>query len=114
MFATAYAQTAGAAPAESGMMAMLVNIAPLLLLVVFAYFLLIRPQQQRMKKHQAMIAAMKRGDTVVLSNGMIGKITRIEDAEAMVEVSQGVNVRVVRSMIAEVRGKGVPANDAKA
>lgn len=95
------------------------QIGPLLmpvLLLVLAYFLLIRPQQKRMKEHQAMVAGVKRGDTVVLSNGMIGKVTRVEDAEAMVEIAQGVNVRVVKAMIAEVRNRTepAPANDAKA
>jgi preprotein translocase subunit YajC len=95
------------------------QIGPLLmpvLLLGLAYFLLIRPQQTRMKDHQAMVAGVKRGDTVVMSNGMIGKVTRVEDAEAMVEIAQGVNVRVVKSMIGEVRNRTepAPANDAKA
>jgi preprotein translocase subunit YajC len=65
-----------------------------------------------MKAHQALIAGVKRGDEVVLSNGMVGKVTRVEDAEAMVEISQGVNVRVVKSMIAEVRNRtAIAAND---
>jgi preprotein translocase subunit YajC len=65
-----------------------------------------------MKAHQALIAGVKRGDEVVLSNGMVGKVTRVEDAEAMVEISQGVNVRVVKAMIAEVRNRtAIAAND---
>ena len=60
-----------------------------------------------------MIANIKRGDSVVLSNGMVGKVTRVEEAEAMVEISQGVAVAVVKSMIAEVRAKGEPAKLAK-
>jgi preprotein translocase subunit YajC len=62
-----------------------------------------------MKEQQAQVAAVKRGDTVVLSNGMIGKVTRVEDAEAMVEISTGVSVRVIKAMIAEVRTRGEPA-----
>jgi preprotein translocase subunit YajC len=87
---------------------------PLLLIVLF-YFLMIRPQQQRMKQHQAMISAVKRGDTIVMSNGMIGKIMRVEDKEVGVEIAQGVTVKVVKSMISEVRTRGEPAaaNDAK-
>lgn len=115
MFATpAYAQTTGAA-ADPGAGGILIQLAPFLLIFVLFYFLLIRPQQKRMKEHQAMIAALKRGDTVVMSNGMVGKVTRVEDAEAMVEIAQGVNVRVVKSMISEVRARGEPAaaNDAK-
>ncbi len=84
-------------------------------MIVLFYFLMIRPQQQQMKRHKAMIEAVKRGDTVTLSNGMIGKVTRVENEEAMVEIAQGVNVRVVRSMIADVRNRtAIAANDAKA
>ena len=93
-------------------MALFVNIAPILAIFVLFYFLMIRPQQKRMKAHQALIAGVKRGDEVVLSNGMVGKVTRVEDAEAMVEISQGVNVRVVKAMIAEVRNRtAIAAND---
>lgn len=116
MFAsTAFAQTAqaqtgggGAAPQD-----LLLQFLPLVALLVLFYFLLIRPQQRRLKQHQATVAALKRGDTVVLSNGMIGKITRVEDAEAQVEIAPNTNVRVVKSMINEVRTRGEPvaAND---
>jgi preprotein translocase subunit YajC len=87
---------------------------PVLLLAAF-YFLMIRPQQQRMKAHQATIAALKRGDTVVLSSGMVGKVVRVEEAEVGLEVAQGVTVKVVKTMITEVRTRGAPApaNDAK-
>lgn len=109
MFATpAYAQTAGAA-AGGGFEAILVQVLPLLALFVLFYFLLIRPQQTRAKKHQAMIGAVKRGDEVVLSNGMIGKVTRVENQEVQVEVAPNTNVRVVKAMIGEVRAKTVPA-----
>ncbi|MFT4956038.1 MAG: preprotein translocase subunit YajC [Brevundimonas sp.] len=115
MFATpAYASTAGAAAAGGGLTATLIQFLPFVLIFVLFWFLLIRPQQKRMKAHQAMVAGVKRGDTVVLSNGMIGKVTRVEDQEAMVEISQGVNVRVVKTMIAEVRNRTeIAANDKK-
>lgn len=74
-------------------------------ILVLFYFLMIRPQSQQMKRHKAMIEGMKRGDTVTLSNGMIGKITRVENEEAMVEIAQGVNVRVVKTMISQVRDR---------
>ena len=92
---------------------LLIQLAPLLLLFVLFYFMLIRPQQKRMKEHQSMVAGLKRGDNVVLSSGVIGKIVRVEDAEVGVEIAQGVTVKVVRSMITEVRAKGQPvtAND---
>ena len=79
------------------------------------YFMILRPQQQRAKQHQATIAAVKRGDQVVLSSGMIGKVVRVEDKEVGVEIAQGVTVKVVKGMITEVRVKGEPAaaNDAK-
>jgi len=115
MFATpAYASTAGAAAGGNSMIGMLQTFLPFVLIFVLFWFLLIRPQQKRMKAHQAMVAGVKRGDTVVLSNGMIGKVTRVEDQEAMVEISQGVNVRVVKSMVAEVRNRTeIAANDKK-
>lgn len=115
MFATpAYASTAGAAAAGGGTAAAVLQFLPFILIFVLFWFLLIRPQQKRMKQHQAMVAAVKRGDTVVLSNGMVGKVTRVEDAEAMVEVAQGVNTRVVKTMIAEVRNRTeIAANDKK-
>ena len=91
---------------DGGLMALVIQIAPIVAIFILFYFLMIRPQQKRMKAHQALIASVKRGDEVVLSNGMVGKVTRVEDAEAMVEISQGVNVRVVKAMIAEVRRSG--------
>jgi len=114
MFATpAYAQTAAGAPA--GPEGFLIQMLPLIGLVVLFYFLLIRPQQRRMKQHQAMIAAVKRGDTVVLPSGVIGKVVRVEDKEVGLEISTGVTVKVVKGMISEVRTRGEPAaaNDPK-
>jgi len=95
--------------ADGGMTAMLMQIAPFILIFILFYFLMIRPQQRRMREHQTMVANLKRGDTVVLSNGMKGKVTRVEETDAMVEISQGVNVAVVKAMIAEVQAKGEPA-----
>lgn len=93
----------------------LIQIAPLVLIVAVFYFLMIRPQQKRMKEHQNLIANVKRGDVIVLSSGLIGKIVRVEDKEVGVEIAQGVTVKVIKGMIAEVRGKGevAAANDAK-
>ena len=91
--------------ADGGMTAVIMQFLPIIAIFVLFYFLMIRPQQKRAKEHQAQIAAIKRGDTVTLSNGMIGKVTRVENEEAMVEISQGVNVRVVKGMIAEVRNR---------
>ena len=116
MFATpAYAQAAGGA-AGGGPEAMLLQFLPLVALVVLFYFLMIRPQQRRMKQHQAMLGALKRNDVVVLSSGMIGKIVRVEDKEVGVEIATGVTVKVVKTMISDVRARGepAPANDSKA
>jgi len=115
MFATpAYAQAAGGAAA--GPEAMLLQFLPLVALVVLFYFLMIRPQQRRMKQHQAMLAALKRGDAVTLSSGIKGKVVRVEDTEVGLEIASGVTVKVVKSMIANVDAKGAPApaNDSKA
>ena len=100
---------------SGGLQAQLIQIAPIILMVVLFYFMLIRPQQQRAKQHAAAINGVKRGDNVVLSNGMLGKVVRVEDAEVGVEIAQGVTVKVVKSMIAEIRAKGepAPANDPK-
>ncbi|MDP3592204.1 preprotein translocase subunit YajC [Phenylobacterium sp.] len=116
MFATpAFAQTAGAA-AGGGPQDMLIQFLPLVGLVVLFYFLMIRPQQRRMKLHQAMITNLKRNDTVVLNSGVIGKVVRVEDKEVGLEIAQGVTIKVVKGMISEVRVRGepAPANDSKA
>lgn len=106
----AYAQ-AGGAPASGGM-EFFTGIIPLLLIFVIFYFLLIRPQQRRMKQHQAMITAVKVRDTVVTSGGLIGKVTKVDDAEIEVELAPNVRVRVVKGMLSEVRPHGAkPAND---
>jgi preprotein translocase subunit YajC len=116
MFATpAFAQAAGAAAPSGGPMDQLITFAPLFFIMVIGYFMLIRPQQKRAKDQRAMIDAVKRGDTVVLNSGIIGKVSRVEDAEVQVEIATGVNVKVVKSMISDVRTRGepAPANDAK-
>jgi preprotein translocase subunit YajC len=99
----------------AGLNAQIMQIAPIILMVVLFYFMLIRPQQKRAKEHQAMLGNLKRGDNVVLSSGMLGKIVRVEDKEVGVEIAQGVTVKVVKGMITEVRAKGepAPANDPK-
>jgi preprotein translocase subunit YajC len=87
---------------------------PLALFVLF-YFLMIRPQQQRMKKHQELLASLKRGDNVVLSSGVYGKIVRVEDATVGLEIATGVTVKVRKALITEVEARGTPApaNDSK-
>ncbi len=83
---------------------------PLILIFAIMYFLLIRPQQQKLKQHQAMVAALRRGDQVVTQGGLIGKVNKVkDDNEVEVEVADGVKVRVVRSTIAQVLNKTEPA-----
>jgi preprotein translocase subunit YajC len=117
MFLTpALAQVFGSAAGGSGgIQETLLTYAPFALIAILFYVLLIRPQQQRAKEHRAAIAAVKRNDTVILSSGVIGKVVRVEEAEVGVEIAQGVTIKVVKSMIAEVRTRGAPAaaNDAK-
>ena len=118
MFGTAaYAQTAVPAAANAsggGLTDLLAGPLPMFAIMgVLFYFLLLRPQQQRVKQHQAMVAALKRGDVVVLNSGVIGKVTKVEDAELGIEIATGVSVKVVRSMVSEVRARAEPANDAK-
>jgi preprotein translocase subunit YajC len=116
MFATpAHAQALGGVAAAGGPQEMLIQFLPLIGLVVLFYFLMIRPQQRRAKQHQAMLAAIKRNDTVVLNSGVIGKVVRVEDAEVGVEIATGVTVKVRKVMISEVqtRGAPAPANDSK-
>ena len=95
-------------------MAAIVQFLPFVAIFVLFYFLLIRPQQKRAKEHANLIASFKRGDVIVLSSGLIGKVTRVEEAEVNVEIAPSVNVRVVKGMIAEVRNRtAVAANDVK-
>ena len=104
MFVTpAYAQDAGAAGG-------LISIIPFILIFVIMYFLLIRPQQKKMKEHQAMVAGLRRGDQVVTQGGIIGKVVKVkEDGEAEVEIAEGVKVRVLKATIANVISKTEPA-----
>ena len=89
------------------------QFVPLILIFAIMYFLLIRPQQKKVKEHQAMVDAVRRGDQVVTQGGLIGKVTKVkEDNELEVEVADGVKVRVVQSTLADVRSKTEPANDA--
>jgi len=103
-----------AAPAgqPGGTAAFMIQMFPLLAIFVIFYFLMIRPQQRRVKEHQARISAVKKGDEVVTGGGIRGKVTKVSDDEAEVEIAQGVKVRVVKSTITHVlTGNAKPAND---
>ncbi|MBN2760920.1 MAG: preprotein translocase subunit YajC [Rhodobacteraceae bacterium] len=104
MFVTpAYAQDAGAAGG-------LISIIPFVLIFVIMYFLLIRPQQKKLKEHQNMVSNLRRGDQIVTQGGIVGKISKVkEDGEVEVEIAEGVRVRVIKQTIASVISKTEPA-----
>jgi preprotein translocase subunit YajC len=87
------------------------SLVPLILIFGIMYFLLIRPQQKKLKEHQVMVAALRRGDQVITQGGIMGKVVKVKDdaAEVEVEIASGVTVRVIRSTIATVVNKTEPA-----
>jgi len=115
-FQQAAAPAAGAAPAGDGGMSLLANLMLPVGMIVIFYFLLIRPQNNRMKKHRAMLTAMKKGDTVVTQGGIIGRIFALKDDEVVLDTGEGGKLRIVRSMIVDVKNPSAPApaNDSKA
>ncbi|MCF3973868.1 preprotein translocase subunit YajC [Paracoccus salsus] len=105
MFATpAFAQASGGA----GTGAAFAQFIPLILIFAIMYFLMIRPQQKRVKQHRAMVEALKKGDQVVTQGGILGKVTSVRDDELEVEIAQGVKVRIVRSTVSQVLSKTEP------
>ena len=86
------------------------SFLPILLIGVIFYFLLIRPQNQRMKAHRQMLSEVSRGDTIVTNGGLVGKVKKVTDDELTVDFG-GSEMKVVRSMLADVRNKTAPAND---
>lgn len=86
------------------------QFVPLILIFGIMYFLLIRPQQQKMKEHKKMVESLRRGDQIVTQGGLIGKVSKVkDDNEVEVELAEGVKVRVVRSTISQVMSKTDPA-----
>ena len=97
---------------SGGTAGILVGILPWLLIFVIFYVLMIRPQQRRVKEHQAAISAVKKGDEVITGGGIRGRVTKVTDDEAEVEIAQGVKIRVVKSTITQVLAPNAkPAND---
>jgi len=95
-----------------GASGILIGILPWVLIFVIFYLLMIRPQQQRVKQHQAEIAAVKKGDEIITGGGIRGRVTRVTDDEAEVEIAAGVRIRVVKSTITQVlTANAKPAND---
>jgi preprotein translocase subunit YajC len=90
------------------------QLLPFVLIFVIMYFLILRPQQRRAKQHQMMVKNLRRGDTVITSGGLVGKVTKVvDDDQVEIEVADGVRVRQVKSMVADVRAKGEPVKDEK-
>ena len=86
------------------------QFVPLILIFLIMYFLLIRPQQKKMKEHTAMVAALRRGDQVITQGGIVGKVVKVkEDGELELEIAEGVKVRVIQNTIATVVSKTEPA-----
>ena len=93
---------------------MLMSLLPFLLIFVIMYFLILRPQQRRVKQHQDMVKNVRRGDTVITSGGLVAKVTKVvDDDQIEFEISDGVRVRQMRQMISGVRAKGEPAKESK-
>jgi preprotein translocase subunit YajC len=109
LISAAYAQETAAPAAGAGGPDLITSLLPLVLIFVVFYFLMIRPQQKKMKEHRGMVANLRRGDRVVTGGGFVGVVSRvINDGEIQVEIAEGVRVRVLRHTITQVLGKGEP------
>src|SRR6185503_14249215 len=105
----AFAQ--GASP-FGGDGSMLMSLLPFVLIFVIMYFLILRPQQKRVKTHQEMVKNVRRGDTVVTNGGLVGKVTKVIDEEQIeIEIADDVRIRQMRSMLSDVRAKGEPVKE---
>ena len=114
MFASpAYAQAAGAASAGNNAFAMLNTIGPMAAIFVIFYFLMIRPQQKKMKEHRQAIDAVQKNDMIVTAGGIVAKVTKVDEHEVEAEIAPNVRIKLVKGTIAEVRraASGKPAND---
>ena len=106
-FPTVIAQVASPTPGTGDFVTMII---PMIAIMAVFYFLLFRPQQRKMKEHQELISKINRGDTVVTSGGLIGRVSKVtDDKELLVEVGENVKIRVLRQAITDVRAKGEPA-----
>jgi preprotein translocase subunit YajC len=99
----------GGAGGDGGM---LMSLLPFILIFVIMYFLILRPQQKRVKSHAEMVKNVRRGDTVITNGGLIGKVTKVvDDDQIEIEVAEGVRIRQMRQMVSDVRAKGEPVKD---
>ena len=104
----AFAQAAGGGDTNS----MLMSLLPFALIFVIMYFLILRPQQKRVKQHAELVKNVRRGDTVITNGGLVGKVTKvIDDDQIEIEIADDVRIRQMRQMITEVRAKGEPVKD---
>ena len=104
MITPAFAQGTSAGSGD-----MILQFVPFILIFVIMWFLIIRPQQRRVKEHQELVRNVRRGDTIVTTGGIVGKVTKAtDDPEIEVEIADGVRVKLVRTMISEVRTRGEP------
>jgi preprotein translocase subunit YajC len=107
LISPAFAQAGGAGSSD-----MLMSLLPFLLIFVIMYFLILRPQQKRVKQHQEMVKNVRRGDTVVTSGGLIAKVTKVVDDDKIeIELADGVRAMQMRQMVSDVRAKGEPVKD---
>jgi preprotein translocase subunit YajC len=115
MFASpAFAASASSSAAGSGggVASMFLLFFPYVAIAVVGYFLLLRPQQQRIKAQQAKIAAVKKGDSAITAGGVLGKVTKVEDQYVELEIAPNVRIRVVKATLTEVTNPlSKPAND---
>ncbi len=110
MFTPAFAQAATAAVPTQG--DILMQLVPFALIFAIAYYFVIRPQRKKAKEHDKLIKNTRRGDSVITTGGLIGKVTKVvDDAELELEIAPNVRVRVLRAMITDVRAKGEPVKD---
>jgi preprotein translocase subunit YajC len=106
----AYAQAAAGGDANS----MILQLLPFALIFVIMYFLILRPQQKKLKDHAELVKNIRRGDTIVTNGGLVGKVTKVvDDDQVEMEISDGVRIRQMRTMISGVRTKGEPVKDSK-
>jgi len=107
LISPAFAQALGGGQSD-----MLMSLLPFILIFVIMYFLILRPQQRRVKQHQEMVKNVRRGDTVVTSGGLVAKVTKVVDDDKIeIELTDGVRVMQMRQMVQDVRAKGEPAKD---
>jgi len=108
LISPAYAQS----PFGGGSTEMITSLLPFILIFVIMYFLILRPQQKRVKQHAEMVKNVRKGDTVITSGGLVGRVTKVvDDDQVEIEVADGVRVRQMRSMVSDVRAKGEPVKD---